>query len=116
MNTVGLHFTLAGKTDGWKRQVPKEQQLERVNEQADSYVRRTVESYFGDRSDVEARNVLSETSTYPLFYAAGWFFSQETHSREMVVVGHGSTMDLACKAMMDCVKSVDWDRAVPVNV
>ena len=109
---VKLHLTLVGKSNSWKRNMPKGMSpAEFTNEDTLSFVRDTVADQFGDRAlFIVNEHLLSEEArVYPEYYAAGWFVSEDGERTELVVVDHGSTMEAATKAMMESVKVIDWD-------
>jgi len=108
---VKLHFTLVGRSEIWKRNMPKGMPMEFTNEDTLSFVRDIVADQFGDRALVVINEHLlrDNSRTYPEYYAAGWFISEDDEQSELVVIDHGSTMDAATKAMLESVKVVDWN-------
>jgi len=107
---VKLHFTLVGKSKAWARNLPKGANVEVTNEDTLSYVRDTVADQFGDRAlvIVNEHRLQDNSRTYPEYYAAGWFVSEDGERSELVIVDHGSTMEAATNAMMESVKVTDW--------
>ena len=112
MQKVQLRLTLVGKSNAWERGLSKDTIAQFTNEYRLSVVRDTVIGYFGDRALMIANESRLENNiaTYPEFYSAGWFTSQDNEMSELVVVGHGSTMEASTKAMMETVKLVDWEQ------
>lgn len=108
---VRLHFTLVGKSNEWKRNMPKGVEAEFTNNDTLSFVRDTVSGQFGSRALVIVNEQLlsNDMRPYPEFYAAGWFVSEENPERELVLVEHGDSMEAANKAMMDSVSTIDWE-------
>ena len=64
----------------------------------------------------DKKNVSIPNISYPLFYAAGWFVSDdpiletEGTCSELVIVTHGEDMKSARDAMMRTASMVDWDN------
>ncbi len=109
---VKLSFTLVGKSNIWKRNIPKGVQLESSNADTLAFVRDTVVDQFGGRAlvIVNEHRLVNDAYPYPEYYAAGWFISEGDEQYELVVVDHGDTMEAATKAMMNSVKVVDWNN------
>lgn len=110
MKKVKLHFTLVGKSESWKRKMPHELLKEATNQDTLTFVRNTVSDRFGNRALVMVDEDKLLLGPYPKFYSAGWFISEGDNASELVVVHHGSTMDLATKSMLNYVCNVDWDN------
>jgi len=113
MRKVKLHFTLVGKSFEWKRNMPKGAKIEFTNADNFEFVRDMVKDYFGDRALVmtNEHTLKNDVIPYPKYYSAGWFISEdEQRPSELVMVAHGETMADANKAMMDSIKSIDWDE------
>ena len=111
MRRVKIYSTLVGRSNAWKRNMPKETQVEFGSAATLSYVRDLVVEQFGERAlvIVNEKTLESDKLTYPEFYSAGWFVSEGEDPLELVVVDHGKTMEAATNAMMESVKLVNWD-------
>lgn len=109
---VRLNLTLVGKADMWKRNIPKGTQLEDSNKDTLLFVKNTVADQFGDRAIVvvDEHSLSNDIYLYPKYYAAGWFVSEGDEPTELVVVDHGENMELAVKAMLNSVTTIDWDN------
>ncbi len=109
MKIINTH-TLVGRT-----RRAKEVDLS-TNEEKLEKVLGLVRGQFGERPMVVVgeERLTGELSKYPEFYIAGWFLSAEKDAndkiQELVVVDHGSTMELARKALMNNIKLV-WNEA-----
>ncbi|KKK81597.1 hypothetical protein LCGC14_2811830 [marine sediment metagenome] len=112
MRKVKLHFTLVGNSYEWGRSIPKNVRLEWTNADNLEFVSDTVGDYFGKRALVIINEEILKNNaiTYPKFYSAGWFISEDADDQsELVVVGHGENMAEANKSMIDSVSSLDWN-------
>lgn len=111
MIKVKLHFSLAGKTDQWKKYISKSREtftnLDNLN-----FVKDMIYDHFGNRTIIiiNEKTLTNDAVPYPKFFSAGWFVSDGAAPTELVVVSHGSTMALANKSMVDNVKMLDWDK------
>ena len=108
---VKLHFMLVGKSDSWKRQIPKSHVVDWTNFDTFSSIRDTVVDHFGNRAlYIPNEEVLQSPNTsYPPFYSAGWFISDDENPSELVVVGHGRTMKDANNNTMELLK-LHWNE------
>ena len=107
---VKLHFTLAGKSNMWKRHLPKGILLDSTDKDTLEYVKETVANQFGDRAMVivNEHSLSKGVGSYPEYYVAGWFVSEDTNPVELVIVDHGRTMKDAQEAMLASVQVIDW--------
>ena len=112
MTKVKLHFTLVGNSKAWQKIIANGASINWTNKDTFNYVVDTVADYFGNRSMIIANEKLltEDAINYPKFYSAGWFISED-NTRELVVIGHGDTMDSANKLMMDSIKAADWEKS-----
>lgn len=110
MRKVRLTFTLVGKSEIWKRKLSPEILQHATNEDTLLYVEEVVANRFGKRALFVANKDMLNYGTYPKYYAAGWFISEEDNPSELVVLDHGETMELATKAMLNSVRNIDWDE------
>lgn len=95
----------------------KVQDVDWTNKEKLEFVKSMVADHFTDKAiyvpDEQRLNM--GIGKYPEFYSAGQFISTDgvgdtTGSSVLVVVGHGESMELANKSMMDSVRSVSWDN------
>lgn len=107
---VRIYFTLVGKSNIWKRHLSKLTALDFANTDTLEYVRETVANQFGDRAlvIVNEDKLKDGSGSYPEYFAAGWFVSEEDNPQELIVVDHGNSMESAVKAMMSSVKTIGW--------
>jgi hypothetical protein len=108
---VRLNLTLVGRADMWKRNIPKGTQFEDSNKNTLLFVKNIVADQFGDRAItiIDENNLSDDIYSYPKYYAAGWFVSEGDNPTELVVVDHGESMELAVKAMLSSVTTIDWN-------
>lgn len=112
MRKVQLYFTLVGKSNAWERGLQKDEIARFTNKYRVEMIRDIVSNQFGNRAIIITNEdrLKNSISTYPKFYSAGWFVSQDDDESELVVVGHANTMEAATKTMLEAVKLVDWDE------
>jgi len=108
---VKLHFTLVGKTDQWKKYI-KSNRDGFTNADNLDYVKGMVNDQFGERPlFIASENMLIDAAiTYPKYFSAGWFVSEDNLRTELVIIGHGENMSVANKTMMDAIKTIDWTK------
>lgn len=112
MKQVRLNFSLVGKTNQFLKQFPKTEIDNVLNEVVLDMVKEQVNFHFGNRACfVHDQATLELSGKYPEYYAAGWFVSEDSpgHGTDLVVIGHGESMKSAQQAVMDAVRSTDWD-------
>ena len=110
---VKLHFRLTGRTSDHKEEQFGALGIDWTNQNTLQSVKDSVAEYFGNRALMVCNEpfLLSPGRTYPKFYAAGWFISDEPDNMsELVVIAHGESMEEANTSMMECIKVVDWDE------
>ena len=111
MRKIALHFTLVGKSNSWERGLSIDTIHQHANKDRLAIVKKMVADQFGERALVVANekalsNILAN---YPGYFAAGWFISEDAED-ELVMVGHGDSMEAANLSMMEAIKNVDWDQ------
>lgn len=108
---VRLMFTLVGRTVGSltkKAKILFSQEGEWTNSDTLQHVKSSVEQHFGRRPIYVVNENKLLAGSYPKFYCAGWFYSDNTNT-ELVIVDHGSDMKTARENMMRSITSkVDW--------
>jgi hypothetical protein len=112
MRQVRLHFSLVGNTKQFFGSLPKEEVRNIKNVVILDLIKEQVQSYFGKRACIVNNHASIELNMqYPECYAAGWFVSDDgnNHGTDLVVIAHGDTMEVAQQAVMDTVRSTDWD-------
>lgn len=116
MHKIKLHFTLVGKPDEWRRNLPDGINFGWTNKDTVEFVKETVCNYFGNRSIIMMHeNIMTNSTNYPKFYAAGWFINVDYKS-ELVVISHGETMKSAINSVIESVKLLDWEEiSVTIN-
>lgn len=115
---VSLRLSLVGRSDNGYRV----KDVDWTNEEQLETVKSIVGDYFGNRALLIQNEDFIKVSKgeYPEYYCAGWFLSEtgvddSNKSSELVVLAHGKSMESARKAMMDTVRSTDWN-AHAVNI
>lgn len=88
------------------------------NEEILSMIENQVVEQFGERPlfVVDRESVALDINSYPKFYAAGWFISDDPITdtsgvaSELIVIAHGENMKTARASLMDAVSSIQWDN------
>ena len=104
MIQVKVNHTLVGRTGKGKKELD-----DRTNSERLDGVLKFVKDQFGDRPFhiLDGNLLLNDSRRYPNFFAAGWFFSEDK-ATELVVIGHGNSLENARGYLMNSMKNVDW--------
>lgn len=111
MTKVKINYTLIGRAHKRKKEVDERTNAERLDD-----VLKVVKGQFGDRPVyvLDGNSLAEEKRKYPEYFAAGWFLGEglasAQNTSELVVVGHGNSMEDARKFLMNAVKTVDWQN------
>ena len=95
MIKVKLHFSLVGRAEMSKKSILNSDKNEFANSDMLDYIKDSVANYFGDRTMIIINKdmLVNNAITYPKFYSAGWFITEDM-KEELVVVGHGENARL----------------------
>lgn len=120
MQRVRLYNTLVGRSEAWKRNLPKDPFREYTNDDTFLMVKDAVIDQFGNRSlmFVDEESVRNGIALYPKFYSAGWFVSLNETPRELVIICHDNTMEGATKKVMETIQNTNWElesKEVPLD-
>lgn len=88
------------------------------NEEILSMIENQIVKQFGERPlfVVDRESITFDANSYPKFYAAGWFTSDDPITdtsgiaSELVIVAHGEDMKTARTSLMNAVPSIHWDN------
>jgi hypothetical protein len=108
MTKTKIHFSLTGKTDQWKKYANSAEYFSNADNL--NYVTDLIKLQFGERPMYFSNESVlrNDAVTYPRFFSAKWFVSVEDSITELVVVGHGESMEAADKAAISTMKSISW--------
>ena len=112
MRQVKVHFNLVGTTRQFTRSLPRQERDSIPNEAILDQIKEQVKFHFGNRAVfIHNEESLLNGSAYPNYYAANWFVSEdsEKNGTDMIVVGHGDSMESAQHMALEAVKTVGWD-------
>mgnify|MGYP001438159986 CR=1 FL=1 len=99
----------------WKKYIKNE---EFSNADNLTYVKDLVVDQFGKRPTyiVNEKLLCDDVLRFPKFFSARWFVSVGEAKKELVVLAHGETMELATATIDSAIKNLDWeDWAKSIN-
>lgn len=111
MRQVRVNFNLVGNTSQFTRLLKDFDKELITNDTILDQIKEQVAYHFGDRAIMVHNEDSLMYGSYPEYYAATWFVSEETgvHGTDLIVVAHGDNMQDAQNTVLNAVRMADWE-------